>query len=217
MGAFDELPPVPRMFQQCTQAGPFMFPRCIGVKSKLYRNGPGALQNHISTHLRQGLSPLARPDVGGERPSVQGGRGSGAMGSMTCFSHSEVVEVVGALDVFRGVPETNSHTVPIMRHHTTLTHRWRARALHQHFQITHAQGRLLYVHTLEVLGCTLPVIHPSFLSQGVYLVMTYGGSPVTYRQSHTPESTNCPLPPCPPPPQLNGVQSAASVIDGHRR
>jgi hypothetical protein len=30
------------------------------------------------------------------------------MGSMTCFSHSEVVEVVGAFDVFRGVPETNS-------------------------------------------------------------------------------------------------------------
>ena len=34
------------------------------------------------------------------------------MGSMTCFSHSEVVEEVGALDVFRGVPETNSHMVP---------------------------------------------------------------------------------------------------------
>ena len=114
MGAFDELPPFPRMFQQCTQAGAFLFPRCIGVKSKLYRNGPGALQNHISTHLRQGLSPLARTDVGGGRSGVQGGRGSGAMGSMTCFSHSEVVEVVGALDVFWGVPETNSHLVPIM-------------------------------------------------------------------------------------------------------
>ena len=109
MGAFDELPPFPRMFQQRTQAGTFLFPRCIGVKSKLYRNGPGALQNHISTHLRQGLSPLARPDMGGGRSGVQGGRGSGAMGSMTCFSHSEVVEVVGALDVFRGVPGGAEH------------------------------------------------------------------------------------------------------------
>ena len=34
------------------------------------------------------------------------------MGSMTCFSHSEVVEVVGALYVFRGVKERNSHMVP---------------------------------------------------------------------------------------------------------
>ena len=44
------------------------------------------------------------------------------MGSMTCFSHSEVVEVMGTLDVFRGVKETNSHMVPMMRHRTTLTH-----------------------------------------------------------------------------------------------
>ena len=113
------------------------------------------------------------------------------------------------MDVFRGVPETNSHMVPIMRHHTTLTHRWRARALHQHVQITHAQGRLLYVHTLEVLGCTSPVIHPSFLSQLVYIVMTYGGSPVTYGQSHTLECTHCPFSPRFLPPQLNEVQSAS--------
>ena len=31
------------------------------------------------------------------------------MGSMMCFSHSGVVEVLGALDVFRGVPGGAEH------------------------------------------------------------------------------------------------------------
>ena len=73
----------------------------------------------------------------------------------------------------------------------------------------HAQGRLLYVHTLEVLGCTPPAITRHSSHRGVYLVMTYGGSPVTYGQSHTMECTHCPFSPCLLPPQLNEVQSAS--------
>ena len=67
--------------------------------------------------------------------------------------------------------------VPIMRHHTTLTHRWRARALHQHVQITHAQGRLLYVHTPKVLGCTPPAIirHFSFRSAPCHDIRQFTG------------------------------------------
>ena len=119
--------PSPECSNNVRKPGPSCFRDVsIGVKSKLYRNGPGALQNHISTHLRQGLSPLARRDVADGRYGIHGGRGSGAMGNMTCLSHSEVVEVVGALDVFRGVKETNSHMVPMIRHRTTLTHRRRA-------------------------------------------------------------------------------------------
>ena len=73
----------------------------------------------------------------------------------------------------------------------------------------HAQGRLLYVHTLEVLGCTPPAITRHSSHRGVYLVMTYGGSPVTYGQSHTMECTHCPISPCLRPPQLKEVQSAS--------
>ena len=59
-----------------------------------------------------------------------------------------------------------SHMVRITRRRAALTPHWRTRALHKHVQVMYAQGRLLYVHTPKVLGCTPPAIirHFSFRS-----------------------------------------------------
>ena len=59
----------------------------------------------------------------------------------------------------------------------TLTPHWRTRALHKHVQVMYAQGRLLYVHTPKVLGCTPPAIirHFSFRSAPCHDIRQFTG------------------------------------------
>jgi len=59
----------------------------------------------------------------------------------------------------------------------TLTPHWRTRALHKHVQVMYAQGRLLYVHSPKVLGCTPPAIirHFSFRSAPCHDIRRFTG------------------------------------------
>ncbi len=70
-----------------------------------------------------------------------------------------------------------SNMVRITRRRVTLTPHWRTRALHKHVQVMYAQGRLLYVHTPKVLGCTPPAIirHFSFRSAPCHDIRQFTG------------------------------------------
>ena len=70
-----------------------------------------------------------------------------------------------------------SHMVRITRRCAALTPHWRKRYLHKHVQVMYAQGRLLYVHTPKVLGCTPPAIirHFSFRSAPCHDIRRFNG------------------------------------------
>ena len=108
-----------------------------------------------------------------------------------------------------------SNMVRITRRRVTLTPHWRTRALHKHVQVMYAQGRLLYVHTPKVLGCTPPAIirHFSFRSAPCHDIRRFTGHMRT--KSHTgvyPLSTL-------PMPNTTATQwcPIGIVIHGYRR
>ena len=65
---------------RCSNArteGPSYFRAKFKEKSKVYRNRPGALQSHISTHPEYNFGLLARPSFGNGKSGRirEGGRG----------------------------------------------------------------------------------------------------------------------------------------------